>query len=76
MAKLNGTQSDDAALAAAKGTEAGSDFALYTEIDLEEGVSVIRAEAKSRIAESNMFEHERKAYVRAFVQAACEALGI
>lgn len=76
MAKLNRTQSDDAELAAARGAEAGADFALYTDLDLEEGVSVIRAEAKSRIAETNMFDHERKAYIGAFVEAASEALGI
>lgn len=61
---------------AERGAEAGADFALYGDIDLEDGVKVIRAEAKARVADTGMTEAERKAYVSSFVSAARDALGI
>lgn len=74
--KRSAVVSGDDAFSAERGAEAGADFALYNDLDLETAVETIRAEAKDRVASTGMTESERKAYVRAFVAAASEALGV
>lgn len=74
--KRSAAVSGDETLCAERGAEAGADFALYNDLDLEEAVETIRAEAKARVANTGMTESERKAYARAFIAAASEALGV
>jgi hypothetical protein len=72
---LNPLEIEDARLASEAGGEAGRLFA--ESLGGEEGdLAAIREEAKQRTADAIMFDHERAAYVIAFIAAAREAIGI